>query len=282
MNQKIQLSLEIPYKHLEEFGSLEDLHFCIAPYVLSHDKYLIFYREALARREHVILDNGMYEQNDPIQDESLINCAVQLRSKYSAPTIIAPDVFNDPQKSYQRALAFRKRAAKYRLFNIGAVVHGTCLRHKQQHYAALVKQNFNPICITFLEGRLDFLKHTRLEFDLWHHFLGMTTVEEICYIRKYIPLPNHTSLDTVKPIKLARLNKHLDPVYNDEPIRGLGKWDPSANLNEDQIEQARENIYYLKHVLQKGIPIHIPRDADEDKLCGSRSSFQIQAGSENT
>jgi hypothetical protein len=274
MNE-IELSLEIPFDYVNSFCSKEDLSFCIAPYALQNSRYACAYGLLSQQGKPIIVDNGMYELNHPIDNEGLISVAHDLRSFTNVPYIIAPDILWNPMKSYERTTAFREQACSRGLKNIGAVVHGTNVQRMIDHYKVLVQDKYEPICITFLENRIDFLKEIRLENDIWHHFLGMTTLDEIHYIRKYIPLPKRVSFDTCKPIKAA---VHMKSIR--ENVRGLGRWDPEIKLTQVQSDLAHSNIDILKQTLQSNwyIAMAPKRYVTQEELCGTESSFPKKGG----
>jgi len=275
VEQQILLSMEIPYKHLQHFYLQEDIGFCIAPYVREKKEYIEHYKLQVLAGKRVILDNGMYEQGVAINNEELIKTAKSLVTTSEQPYIIAPDVMGDSIKSYELTTAFREQARWNGLYRIGAVVHGKNVNEMINYYKWLVNEGFEPICITFLENRIDLLRKLRLEYDIWHHFLGMTTIEEIKYIRSYIPLPRMTSIDTCKPIKAALHNLRIT-----QNVRGLGTWSPTVELDEKAIILTLENIKTLKFYLQASLPlakVH-KRYATQEELCGTESSFQKKDG----
>lgn len=267
MTQSIELSMEIPYKHLKDFGPMESVGFCIAPYVTRYSTYQRYYAEC---HKDVILDNGLYEDGQASSWDTIFQAAASIQTASRDPFLIAPDVFGDAIKSHDETNAFRKEANTQGFYNIGAVVHGSSIKTMCNYYDHLIGENYEPICLSFLTPRIDLLRTLRLERNTWLHLLGMYSPFELLWMRMHICLPKRVSMDTVKPIKGAYHDLSLS-----DPLRHLGKWDPEWQLTRNQVNLAKANIRSLLTYLRGDLfftPI-IDRDTSAQSLGQGDGSF---------
>lgn len=269
--QKILLSMELPYLHVQDFSDFEDLGFCIAPYVKKHSFYQEYYASYLKRRKDVIIDNGLYETGSASSWDVIFDAAGSMCSTHvMEPVIIAPDEVGNSLKTYEKTTSFREEADKQGFHRIGAVVHGDSLEKMCQYYQHLVSEGYSPVCLSFLTPRIDLLRQLRLEHDIWLHFLGMYSLTEFRWMRQHICLPKKVSMDTVKPIKCG-----FHKIYLQDSIRGLGTWDPGWELDGVQLHYARFAARQLKMVLQKEDEeyLSLDREISSETLGQGKGSF---------
>lgn len=84
----MELSLICPIKHIERTSLLPG-RFCIAPVAIRYDEYKRYFINASGKGYKVILDNGIFEE-DQVQDEDYINLARQIKPR----VLVAPDTIN--------------------------------------------------------------------------------------------------------------------------------------------------------------------------------------------
>lgn len=236
--QEIKLSLEIPTKHLEELSSYADLDFPIAHLVLEDKSYKQFYKERVARGRTVLLDNGLYELSEPLSNDHILEAAKSLCFEHQKPHIIAPDFYLQKNKTIDVSFEMLRKAGGLG-FKVGCVPQGETVAEVISCYREFTKSPFEPICLSFLNPRYDILLNMPLMYNRWHHLLGLYNLEEIRWMRTFIPFPVSMSIDTNKPLKAAQ-----NGLTMREAGRGLGKWKADDAIND--LGLAVANILDLK------------------------------------
>jgi hypothetical protein len=103
----VNLALEIPTKHLEEFSKLTDIDFALAHLVLSDKVYEDFFREQKRRGRRVILDNGMHEMGKALSVAEILEAAKRI----DPTVVIPPDKIGDAQFTHDGFQMMRKHPA---------------------------------------------------------------------------------------------------------------------------------------------------------------------------
>ncbi|MHA1632705.1 MAG: hypothetical protein ACTSXC_07880 [Candidatus Freyarchaeota archaeon] len=226
----MELSLEIPTPHIEDFLPLTDFAFGLAQLYLRSDypnagKYQKLYQRCL-------LDNGMYELGEPLPIDELVHAVW-----YCNPvSVIAPDWMDRMSKTIDAA--FELRGALRGECSVGAVVQGKNLDERLECFRILQTNGFSPICFPFRTPRDQTIGHLALEHRFrdneWYHLLGLQHLRELRW-----KFPGRWSVDTGKPFK----GYWLDKVKN---IRGLGRLDLFKELTEANKTLAYRNIAVLR------------------------------------
>jgi hypothetical protein len=246
--QEIKLSLEIPTKHLDQLSQYTDLDFPIAHLVLEDKLYREFYHERVARGHTVLLDNGLFELDQPLDTDTIIQAAKLLCFEHQKPIIIAPDYYCEKDRTCSDSFKMLREGLSYG-FKVGCVPQGKTYAEVIECYRELSKAPFEPLCLSFLNPRYDILLNMPLMYNRWHHLLGLYNLEEIRWLRTFIPFPKLLSIDTNKPIKAAQ-----NGLTMREAGRGMGRWKHNAAIND--IGQAVANILDLRMYCQGLIEPH--------------------------
>jgi len=237
------LSLEIPTPHLREFLPLTDFGFGLAQLYLDETQ-----KEYHKLMQGCLLDNGMYELNDPLRIPELIQAAILCKPE----ALIAPDWMNDMTRTLNATIqlvfatekfnADSNRLAKDR-WAVGGVVQGRNLKDRVECFRELVDLGCEPICFPFRTPRDEtidaLLASGELKEDCWYHLLGLQRIEELVLKR-----PGKWSIDTGKPFKGFRMDQL--------PIRGHGRLALHEPLTEKAHKAALWNIAYMRRVMQNG------------------------------
>lgn len=230
----MQMSLEIPLPHLEEFLPLTDFafglaHLCLKDRNPQAAEYSKAYRFCL-------LDNSMYELGDnPLSSQELAKAAF-----FCDPvSVIAPDWMDDRKKTVEAVEALAKERPSGAFWNIGGVVQGNTLEDRINCFYQLRDLGCRPLCFPFRTPRQDTIealaKRNAFSYTGWYHLLGVHHMGE---------LHGHYgegrwSYDTAKPFKGIRLDK----VDN---VRGLGRLDLHRPLTLEERALALWNIAYMR------------------------------------
>jgi len=222
----MELSLEIPTPHIEEFLPLTDLPFGLAQLTFKDPAYRW-------KMQGCLLDNGMYELGEPLPVDKLVAAA---ESGIAPVAVIALDWEDDYDKTLQAAYDFLK-ASKDRPWTVGALVQGKDLEERMECFYALRSMHYRPIGFPFRSPREETIERLRLEgmFDenAWYHLFGLRNNNELKW-----KLPGRWTLDTGKPFKGFRMDK--------EPIRGHGRLDLQKQLDPDKRFVALWNIAWMR------------------------------------
>lgn len=235
--QEIKFCLEVPIPLLDKLNVHLDLHMAIAHLVLEDKTYQQYYKAQVANGRTVILDNSTFEKGEPLPMENIIQAAKDLCWEHLRPILIAPDFPGDKTKTLDASFAFLREAQRNG-FKCGACAQGNDVDDVIDCYRELIKAPFEPLCFTFMSPRYHVLLDQPMIYNRWHHLFGTYGLDEIRWLRTFIPFPQCLSLDTVKPFKAALYEHSLKSLP-----RGLGKWDPYCN---PPIGPSRTNIYDLQ------------------------------------
>jgi hypothetical protein len=246
----VELALEIPIALLKDVYPMTDIGFSLAHMVLKYEKYRTFYEG-----KPQIMDNGMYELDEPMSVEDLKKAA-----RMVMPTaIIAPDWMDESTKTSEGSILMRNlfRGTSYTVVglngepdktikpSIAAVVQGKDLFQRMDFFMWCVGSGFSPICFPFRnrEQRRSLIgalaSEGALRDDAWYHLLGLNNRTELELIGR---LPGRWSVDTAKPCK---------PGIDLTRMRwsGHGKLDHLRGYTPTEVEFAKANVRYLRSFL---------------------------------
>lgn len=232
MDNRIRTSYELPLALLN--GSIPgDIGFCIGNYVLEYPPYAEAYVTLLDRGVPVILDNGLHETGEALDFASIVK-AIRILGPRPHLYVIAPDKLHDGPWTYKASTDF-KEALSYLNCSFACVAQGDCLTTSYTFYRLILQGKWGMVCLPFKADRPEFLRTYPLINDLPHHLLGSYGLEEIHWLRRYVCLPQWTSIDTSKPVKAGALMMPLAQYR-----RGQGLWKVDSPLT-------REQIAYIEH-----------------------------------
>ena len=225
--KKIMLSMEVPVSHMEDVNPLLDLHFIIASNLKRDFEYLKKYKSLDSFDNKLrMLDNGMYEEGEPLSVEELIHYAKEI----DADIVFAPDQHPDKALTLDLTKEFIAKSKEAKgSWKIGAIPQGKNVEEVLESYYTIAElDEVYVIGLSFLNDRNrlveTLVKENRWSYK-WHHMLGLYNLKEIANWPYFI-----TSMDTVKPIKAAQYTTFLE----DCP-RGLGKWNSSWKIQNKEI-----------------------------------------------
>jgi hypothetical protein len=232
----MEMSLEIPIKHLSEFLPLTDFgfglaHLCLRRYNVEAPMYCKAYRNCL-------LDNSMYELGDePLTIVELASAAFMC----DPVAIIAPDWMGQRHKTVMAAEALMSERPTSSTWGVGGVVQGSDLEDRMNCYYQLRDLGCRPICFPFRTPRTETImtlaKRNVFSYTGWYHLLGLHALSEI----KVTHAEGRWSYDTSKPFK----GKRLDQV---DDVRGLGRLQLDAPLSDADHITSLWNIAYLRKI----------------------------------
>jgi len=235
----IELALEVPTPHLEEFIPKCDLGFALAQDVLCNQEYMEFYREY---EKDIILDNGMLETGESLGVSSLWHANKMIRPA----AIIAPDAKDDMTfgfSHYQAMICDLK--STWDATNIGFVVQGKTLGQRVWSLHWAIVNNCNPICLPYRTNRIEtWVVYNKMYGTVphkWIHLLGLRDHTELAFWRD-LSDRYRISIDTGKVFEV--------PVED----FALGNFEPVAKkqlevdrvLTKAQLSNAHANIEILK------------------------------------
>lgn len=227
----IEMSLEIPVRLLDDILPRTDLGFSLAHMILKDEYYARVYRNT----PH-ILDNSMYELDEPLSLDELLD-AVE-RSKPEA--VIGPDWEGDQLRTSEASTLLQQRVKSP--VTTGIVVHGSDTLKARDFFHYAQARHFSPICFPFrMRHRryflIDYLNQVDdFKSDEWYHLLGMNSADELALIKR---LPGRWSFDTAKACKPG-----LD-MKSASTWSGYPRLDFYRNYTQGEVEQVRDNVAYL-------------------------------------
>lgn len=227
----MELSFEIPFPEINTFKHLEDFPFLLAQHA---SKYPDLYGRDLIRG--AILDNGMYELDQPLPEQDLVDAVLHLFPR----VVIAPDWMDEKTKTIEAALRLQDTFMRSKSWSgdVGAVVQGKDLNERVDCFQKFQKHGFRPICFPFRTprnitiGALDMMH--LLKGTEWYHLLGLQRLSELGW-----DWTGRWSVDTGKPFKGYYLNRASD-------IRGHGRLDLNSALTLLNKETALWNVAYMR------------------------------------
>ncbi len=235
----MQLALEIPIPHLKEFLPLTDFPFGLAQLVLRED-----YEGASTYRalyEGCLLDNGLYELDEPLTVPLLVKAAEIIKPV----AVIAPDWMGNMKATlHATEQLVRMKEKNYYPWTVGGVVQGKNIGERLSCYMSLLSMECEPICFPFRTPRLTTMKVIHDLFGFreknWYHLLGLADFREL-----KVKYPGRWSVDTSKPFKGLYFGEMSS-------IRGHGKLDIHKRLTPEGVTAALWNVAYLRKKIQEG------------------------------
>lgn len=243
---RVKLSLEIPQAHLEHLSPLTDIDFALAHLMLNEKPYREFYQAQQRRGRIIILDNGYYEQNEPLPIPDLMEA-----SRLLNPAVcIAPDKLGEPEWTFKQwETMSRMFAARGIRTRVGCNVTGRDPAESASMMTALASRSCPWLFLPFREPRLDWIG------SAWNiikrfpaiHLLGVNSAEEVTEFARLEREQNlRISLDTSKPIKFALAGKEMPSKGS---LRGGGKLDHAAKLDQVGETLIYKNICILRKLM---------------------------------
>lgn len=249
------MSLEIPEPFLDDLDPLVDFHFAISTELVKNEAYFAWYKnylqKPLGERKFVMLDNGVYEEGEPMKGSTLIDISFELKPDL----VFAPDYLHSASYTMTATTQFliecEERGYKG---NIGIIPQGKNLRdllfchdyltvHSQKCY------NVTTVGLSFGLDR-EALVSTLVERkgcqpprnpNLRYHMLGLKSLDEISTWPDWV-----TSFDTVKPIKAAFFGYPIEAFP-----RGKGKWSSDMDMPKWKRSLMYRNIAKLREACTK-------------------------------
>ena len=94
----IKIGIICPTAHLNDFAAQSNFHLVLPHIIKESPNYAQFYIERAAINEFVVLDNGIFELDEPFSNEELLdmveNCGFD--------EVVAPETVNDSEKSQKQ------------------------------------------------------------------------------------------------------------------------------------------------------------------------------------
>ena len=246
------LSFEIPIKYLNQIGSLNDFHFCLAHLALSSPTYLSYYRN---QNKFKILDNSSFEIGSPVSNADILKAA----SLVNAQEVCAPDSFRDANKTIDittEFINFMKNSGFYDKYDVMGIVQG---ENVPAWIACLDFMNSNSdidtigisygCCDVFnkdlMAGRLDAIKVMMqfLKVRKPIHLLGIggNPIE----LKYHGPIPNLRSCDTSLPVVQGIAKNRFDPEKGSYKMKRQDNFF-DLSLGADQLDTITYNINVMK------------------------------------
>lgn len=200
----MELSLEIPLPHIEEFLPLTDFPFGLAHLCLEDPVYCRLMKGCL-------LDNGMYELGESLPVKTIVRAATLV----NPVSVIAPDWEGDMKKTLHGVEALYDEVAGHDPgWTVGALVQGKTLDERNNCFYELKRMGCRPIGFPFRSLRASTIMQLHQEGmfdeDGWYHLFGLRDNNELKW-----KLPGRWTVDTGKPFKGFRMDQ--------EKIRGHGR-----------------------------------------------------------
>ena len=239
-SKHIYMSLEIPHEILDLVHPLVDFHFVIATELRDNPAYHQWYvdHQKYSDRKYIMLDNGLYETGQPMENEELLYYATTI----GANAVCAPDWFGDGDRTLGNLEDFLR--GKPRHMEVVFIPQGPhalgivdCLRKALDTYG----ETINWIGLSFLNDRatvVALIQREGLEhkYNVNWHYLGLRSLDELHHTPWWI-----TSYDTVKPIKAAHFGIEVETMP-----RGLGKWNSNMKVASENLSLMFRNIAKLR------------------------------------
>lgn len=246
----------VPRNHLD-LAERGDFDFVLAHVALKDEEY----RKRFTRQDRVTyLDNGVWETGNPVDVETMMKLAVEMRPDY----VYATDYIDDSARTIISVAEFCAIAAEYPDFN-SKIVATSQGRTRNDWYACIrklseikgvdvvaiprhIKQDMyefeDNIAIRMTKTRLDIchLLHTDPNPFSGKEFYATGTGTALC-VKHLTHYPWITGIDTTMACLLASMGIRIEGEY--ETYKPAGKLDFDAELTPEQVEIARFNIDVL-------------------------------------
>jgi hypothetical protein len=225
----------VPVSMLNQIQT-DEYHLVVAP-VCSDQEYFNFY---VHMKGHIILDNGVAE-GKTIPSEDLL----QLAYAIGADEVIAPDVYNDMERTLIQLKEFMPMAQNY---DVMVVLHAMSWNGFDRILKASIQKGVAALALprvmtTSLGGRARLMAAERIRktTDLPIHALGSTMwlTEGIDLARQGIV----RGMDSSAPVVLGLEGQHLSIPYS-----GLR---PPGYFYLPPTPQATRNLNEYRHMIQR-------------------------------
>jgi hypothetical protein len=242
----MNLAMEIPIAHLEEFSQLTDDDFALAHLVLNDATYADFYAEQRKKGRRVVLDNGMHEMGKPLTVPEILEAAKRINPS----CVIPPDRIGDAQFTWEGFDQLRKHPSNR--WDPALVIQGASAEDRISLFMHGRKWTYT-IMFPFREPRTEwFVDMVRrvpktVQWPPHLHLLGVNSLEELrlwtnlCEIHGWSA--RNVAVDTGKPIKWALKGRSLAEL---EDVRKGGLIDPKSEMDDAAKALAYFNIAYLR------------------------------------
>lgn len=240
----MELSLEIPCPHIDEFLPLLDFPFGLAqlclPSNLRVGTEFSRHKEYAEQMQGCLLDNGMYEVGEPLKIEELLEAAAAC----NPIAVIAPDWKDDADRSYKAAVQLLDARPSDAKWSVGAVVQGKDLTKRMACFYDMQLVGFSPICFPFRTPRQTTINTiSGFKDEGWYHLLGLNAVSELCWGHIDVIPVGRWSIDTGKPFKGFNMSRMAN-------IRGHGKLNMHKELSEQTKYWALWNIAWMRRLMR--------------------------------
>ena len=194
----IKLAFISPISYLRAFSLLGDIEFALAHIALKSKEYREYFYQVAHLGRFVILDNGAFEEGDPVTQENLLELVTEMRPS----EIIAPDKLHRAKETIDLTLAFLDSLPEHFPSKVQAVAQGeTFEAFKECYYMWLCDPRVHTIGVPF---HLDYWQLS--ESPTKNMYLNRTKAIEILN-ECFSPGKPHHCLGMSDPIELSILKK---------------------------------------------------------------------------
>lgn len=265
----IKINHETPLTMMDEMQTLTDYDYCLVHLTKTNEKYKKYFLDAIAKGRQILLDNSVFELEEPFDPEEFVKSINELNPTW----YVVPDYLDDKEKTIASMEAWIKEylpKIKTKSKLIGSIQGCTYEEFRDCYKYMSENPNVDKIAITFnslaladlcpdlinkseastkvteknlnvwLNGRQRFIKKL-VDEGIWnndkpHHLLGCGYMREFAY-----PLYHEISietLDTSNPVICG-----LNEISYDEKLGNATK--PSMKLCdhlEDELSEIQKDI----------------------------------------
>jgi len=252
---------------LEKYAVLGDIHLLLEHLVEEGNEYTAFYKDRVAKKELVILDNGLFEFHVAAPTERILEKAKIVGAK----VLVAPDVLYDAAGTLASTKAFTEEVTKAdpELMTM-AVPQANTAEEWIQNYQDLCKvpgvrfigmsclsiphcfkeiTKSDDVGVNRVACMQELIKRKVVDPNKWHHLLGLGTDVNELAIQSYIGIA--ASNDSSSAI----LHGMRGITYKDGKVPGgklKDKMDFTAKINTESEPAILLNMLTL-HKFSKGI-----------------------------
>jgi hypothetical protein len=260
------VSHEVPLDLLEASRKFNDYHYCL-PHLLNNEVYYKFFKDASARGETIICDNGLFEGVS-----HTINDLLEKINDIKPSIFITPDVWNDPHNTIINAKKWIDYYANKipSTTNLMAVVQAKTVSDAMLTYSKYIELGFTHIALNHAgiyfkelykhQNELLSLMNGRIRFvnmlpslkgfsgNIHHHLLGATLPNEFSnYKGKEYSFIK--TIDTSNPVIYGlKHGKYPDEVLLDKPKEKLETYF-DQKLSDQQISDVLYNVKHFRTLL---------------------------------
>lgn len=241
----IELALEIPKPHLDEFMPECELGFALAHECLKSPSYANYYKQL---DMDVLLDNGIIETGTAMNTPQLWRMVNRVQPK----AVIPPDeLYNLTFGLMCRDQMLKTIPDTLHTTQLGFVVQGNTLGERVFALHNAVINCCNPICLPYRTNRVETfqtwinihgLTDSHIHHIPWIHLLGLRNFTELAYWR-HLSSFIRISIDTGKVFNVPAVDFALGnfEVISKDKNRSL-----NHELSETELSNAHSNIKVLK------------------------------------